>query len=354
MDSSAFTSEGGWLIPRRIPFVIAEVGVNHNGSLDLALSAIDAAAAAGADAVKFQAFRADEEVADRTLTYSYTDGGKEVAENLHAMFKRLELPGDWHRQLKRRAESKGLVYFSSVADRDSARAMASIGVAPFKIGSCDVTYYPFLEFIGSLRVPVILSTGMADEGEIDLAIAALREAGCPAILLLHCVSLYPAGDETLNLRRMQALSQRYGCRVGFSDHSLGTTACIAATAMGAVALEKHFTPDRSLPGPDHGLSSDPAELAELASAVRRVARQLGTGAIRPAAAEDRSRVEFRRSIVAARAIPPGTRLTDTMLAYKRPASGLSPDRRDELVGRRTTRAIACDEQFSLDDLADDR
>lgn len=354
MDSSAFSAVDGWLIPRRVPFVIAEVGVNHNGSLDLALSAIDAAAAAGADAVKFQAFRADEEVADRSLIYSYTDRGKEVSESLHAMFKRLELPSDWHRKLKVHAESRGVLYFSSVADRESARVMASIGVSPFKIGSTDLTYYPFLEFIGSLAVPVILSTGMADEGEIDLAVAALRQGGCPGILLLHCVSLYPAGDAAINLRRMQALAERYGCRVGYSDHSLGTAACIAATALGAVALEKHFTPDRALPGPDHGLSSDPAEMTELTRSVRRVVQQLGIGAIRPAAAEDRSRIEFRRSIVAARAIPAGTRLTADMLAYKRPATGLSPDRRGELLGRRTARPIACDEQISMDALSDDR
>src|SRR5262245_16201803 len=229
------------LSPDRVPYVIAEVGLNHNGDLGVAKATVDMAAACGVDAVKFQSFRAEEFIADREMTYSYKSSGRTVAENAFAMFKRLELPLAWHSELMDYCASKGVDFLSSAADPRSVDLLNELKVVAIKIASEDLINQRLLRHVGAVGLPIILSTGMADEREVDEGLETLKLAGCKEVMLLHCVSLYPTLDEEVNLRRMVGLRERYQLPVGYSDHSVGTAASIGAVALGALAIEKHFT-----------------------------------------------------------------------------------------------------------------
>ena len=338
------------LKPGSVPYVVAEIGVNHNGELSLAKKTIDAAVEAGADAVKFQTFRAEEFMADHEMTYEYESGGERVSESMYEMFKRLELPKSWHEELQAHAHAKGLEFLSSAADPASVDLLIALGTPALKIASEDLINLPLLEYVAERHVPVILSTGMANQTEIDQAVAILREGGCTDLLLLHCISLYPTPDEEANLLRMTSLRDRYGTLVGFSDHTLGCEAAIGAVALGAVLIEKHFTLDRALPGPDHALSSDPTELTELVASVRKVAKQLGSPDLVPSPGEQTARQQFRRSVVAAVDIPKGAIITQEMLCLKRPGTGIPPRELQNIVGTRTHRTFAADEQLRWEDV----
>ena len=340
------------LDPERPPYVVAEIGVNHNGDLELARRTIDAAVGAGADAVKFQTFRAEEFMADRELQYEYESQGQRTSESMYAMFKRLELPESWHTVLRDHARSRGVAFLSSAADPLSVQVLSRLDAPAIKVASEDLINLPLLECIGATALPVILSTGMADEEETDLAIETLREAGCRDLLLLHCVSLYPTPDDQVNLRRMITLRDRYGLPVGYSDHTVGPRAAALATALGSVFIEKHFTLDRGLPGPDHAMSADPAGLAELVDACRSASAMLGSAAIAPSTGEAAtSRVQFRRSIVAARDIPAGAVIARDMLALKRPGNGIRPRELKTIIGRHAARAFRSDEQLAWEGLS---
>lgn len=332
------------------PVVIAEIGINHNGDLDLAMRTIDAASEAGADAVKFQSFHAEEFMSDRKLVYEYEAGGKKEYESMYEMFKRLELPDTWHKELQHYAHAKGLEFLSSAADRESVDLLCSIGVPVLKASSEDLINTPLLRHMASSGLPLMLSTGMGDEEEIASAVATIEDAGCTQYMLLHCVSLYPTLDEEANLLRIPALRERFEVPVGYSDHSLGIEAALAAVALGVAVIEKHFTLDRSLPGPDHALSSDPEELHRLVTAVRKVNIQLGTGILGPSPREDEARLKFRRSIVAAFEIPKGTKIRVDMLGLKRPGSGLHPRNIDDVIGRRSKKTLKKDEQIKWEGL----
>lgn len=341
--------------PRRLspddpPYIVAEIGVNHDGRLDQARAMISAAAQAGADAAKFQTFQAAEFMADRDLTYEYEAGGERVRESMYAMFKRLELPRAWHTELQTHARTCGLDFLSSAADPLSADLLAELGVPALKLASEDLINLPLLRHVAGLHLPVILSTGMADEAEIERALTTLHAGGCDAVLLLHCVSLYPTPDDEANLLRMVGLRERFGLPVGYSDHTRGSVASIAAAALGAVLIEKHFTLDHALPGPDHAFSADPQELAALVRDVRRAAQQRGTPALEPSPGERLARQQFRRSVVAACDLAPGTCLAAEMLCVKRPGTGIAPHRLGELVGRRTRRHFAADEPLCWEDV----
>jgi N,N'-diacetyllegionaminate synthase len=338
------------LKPGKPPYVVAEIGVNHNGDLQLARQTIDAAARAGADAVKFQTFHAEEFMADRDLVYEYESGGRTVRESMYEMFKRLELPVAWHEELRDYARAQGLDFFSSASDTAAVDLLLDLGVPVLKIASEDLINLPLVRYITHKRVPVVLSTGMADEAEIDQAVSLLRDGGCKDLLLLHCVSLYPVPDGEANLLRMVSLREKYGAPVGYSDHTLGIEAATGAAALGAVFIEKHFTLDRALPGPDHALSSAPAELAALVASVRKVAQQRGSPDLKPSRGELAARRDFRRSVVAAVDIPEGAILTHEMLALKRPGTGIAPRQLEELVGKRALRAFRADEQLEWDSL----
>jgi N-acetylneuraminate synthase/N,N'-diacetyllegionaminate synthase len=328
-----------------LPYVVAEIGINHDGDLQQAKRAIAAAATAGADAVKFQTFHADEFMADRNLQYQYESAGSTVRESMYEMFKRLELPDDWHHQLQACARNHGVEFLSSAADVPAVDLLVSLGVPAIKLASEDLINLPLLDHVSRQGVPVILSTGMADEAEIDRAVEILESGYNPGLMLLHCVSLYPTPDTEANLMRMEALRRRYDYPVGYSDHTLGNVAAIAATALGAVMIEKHFTTDRTRPGPDHQLSATPDELAALVADVRRVHHQRGDGRIAAQGIQQQAAGQFRRSVVAARPITAGATLEPDVLCLKRPGTGIAPHRLAELIGRKVNRNFQPDEQL---------
>ncbi|WP_456452881.1 N-acetylneuraminate synthase [Hydrogenimonas sp.] len=326
-------------------FVIAEAGVNHNGSVELAERMVDAAADAGADAVKFQTFKAEKLVAKEAQMADYQQKNTGAKESQYAMLKRLEIDEEAHRRLMRRCEKRGILFLSTPFDLENVRMLGEMGLEIFKIGSGELTNLPYLRAIGALKKRVILSTGMADLGEVEDALDALVEAGTPKerITLLHANTMYPTPMEDVNLRAMQTLACAFGCSVGYSDHTLGIEIPVAAVAMGASVIEKHFTLDRTMKGPDHAASLEPEELAAMVRAIRNVEKALGDGIKRPSPSETPNIPVARKSIVAARPIRKGERLGEDNLAVKRPGTGLSPMRWDEVVGTRALRDYEEDE-----------
>ena len=331
-------------------FVIAEAGVNHNGELDLARRLVEAAADAGADAVKFQTFRADGVASGEAPKAGYQLATTDRAESQLEMLRRLELDATAHGELKRLAEERGLVFLSTPFDASSVELLDGLGVDAFKVASPDLVNYLLLDDLARRGRPVILSTGLADLAEVKAAVARLRNGGCDDIVLLHCVSEYPAPPADANLRAMATMRDELGLPVGYSDHSEGDAVALAAVALGASALEKHFTLDRSLPGPDHAASLEPAELKRLVAAVRAVEESLGDGVKAPAESERANTATIRRSLAAAGDLPAGATLTRETLVALRPATGISPARLDEVVGRRLRRDLARGELIDSADL----
>jgi N,N'-diacetyllegionaminate synthase len=331
-------------------FVIAEAGVNHNGEVELARRLVDAAADAGADAVKFQTFRADGVATAAAPKAGYQLESTDAGESQLEMLRGLELDRDAHAELKERAEERGLVFLSTPFDARSVELLDELGVDAYKIASPDVTNRLLLEDVGSRRRPVFLSTGMAELAEVEAGVSVLRAAGAEEIVVLHCVSEYPAPAAAANLRAMATMAERLGLPVGYSDHTDGEEVALAAVALGAVALEKHLTLDRSLPGPDQRASLEPDELAALVAAVRRVESALGDGIKAPTAAERVIAATVRRSLAAADDLPAGALLTRAMLIALRPGTGISPARLDEVVGRRLRRELGRGELIGPDDL----
>jgi N-acetylneuraminate synthase len=335
--------------PGRPCFVIAEAGVNHNGDPDLALELVDAAAASGADAVKFQTFSADAIASAGAGKAAYqqrlTGGGSQ-----REMLRRLELPWTAWTALKQRAAERGIAFLSTPFDPPSADLLARLGLDAFKISSGDLTCHPLLRQVAAAGRPMILSTGMAQLDEVADAVTLL--AGHP-IALLHCVSSYPAPTDAANLRAMDTLARRFAVPVGWSDHTPGWEVTVAAVARGACIIEKHLTTDRSLPGPDHQASLDPQQFTAMMQALRTVEASLGDGLKRPHPSELEARRIARKSLVAARDLPAGTVLREDDLACMRPGDGLSPARLPELLGRRLARPLAAEEPLTTDHLAGD-
>ena len=315
--------------------IIAEAGVNHNGRLDRALELVAAAHRAGADAVKFQTFRAASLASPRAARAPYQGEGGQLE-----MLRRLELAPEAFELLRDRARALGIEFLSTPFDAGSVDLLRRLGVARFKVSSADVTDLPLLERIGSCGKPVILSTGMARDDEIEEALRVLARAGAPGVTLLHCITSYPAPPADLQLLRIPALRERFGLPVGYSDHSLGTDAALAARALGAVVIEKHLTLDRTLAGPDHAASAEPGELAELVERVRRLEVMLGEPGRRFSAEEETNRRAAAKSVTAAREIRAGRPLAREDLAVRRPGTGIPPRHLDELVGRLAARDIA--------------
>lgn len=332
-------------------FIIAEAGVNHNGSLDLAKQLVDAAAEAGANAVKFQTFKASELIsaAAPKADYQKTTTGSEKSQL--EMVRRLEMPEEMTRAVADYAGARKILFLSTGFDQESIDLLDQLGVPAFKVGSGDLTALPLLEFIGSKRKPVILSTGMSHMEEVEAAVEALCSSGCPAVALLHCVSSYPADPRWANLRAIQTLKEAFNTPAGFSDHSLGNELAIAAVALGANIIEKHITLDNTLPGPDHRVSLTPNAFRNMVSAIRLVEAACGNGIKKPTPGEQNVREVARRSIVAACTIPRGTTITREMLAFKRPGTGISPAEWKSIVGKRSLRDIESDALITAGDLA---
>lgn len=319
--------------PHQPALIAAEVGINHNGDLALAKKMIAAAAEAGADAVKFQNYRTEDFLSDRTLTYTYRSQGREITEPQWDMFKRCELKPGALRELKQSCDAAGVMFFSTPTSEQGVRELLEIGAPLLKNGSDYLTHTPLLEFMGATGVPVVISTGMAEEQDVDDAVAAVKRGGKSEYLLLHCTSSYPTKAEDTNLGRMVTLRDRYGAPVGFSDHTEGWVAAVQAVTLGATFIEKHFTLDRDLPGPDHWFSSTPDELRELVKNVRAAEARMGSNRLQPAVCEGEGRREYRLSIVAARDLRAGEVLTREMIAFRRPGDGMLPKELPSIIGR---------------------
>lgn len=327
-------------------FVIAEAGVNHNGDPDLALQLVDAAADAGADAVKFQTFTADAIATAAAGRAAYQERLTGVGSQ-REMLRRLELPWEAWTALKTRATERGIAFLSTPFDPPSAELLSRLGLDAFKISSGDLTCHPLLRQVAAAGRPMILSTGMADLDEVADAVALL--AGHP-IALLHCVSSYPAPVDAANLRAMETLARRFAVPVGWSDHTPGWEVTVAAVARGACIVEKHLTTDRFLPGPDHQASLDSIQFTEMVRALRAVEESLGDGLKRPHPSELEARRIARKSLVAARDLPAGTKLAEGDLACMRPGDGLSPARLPDVLGRHLTRALEAEQPLTHDHL----
>lgn len=330
-------------------FIIAEAGVNHNGDIQLAKQLIDVAAAAGADFVKFQTFNADRQVTRSAKKADYQAQTTDSAESQHDMLRRLELTEAMHTELIAHCATRNIGFFSTGFDIESVDLLVSLGQDHFKIPSGEITNLPYLRHIGQFGKAVILSTGMATLGEIEAAIDVLEQAGTPRAKLtaLHCTTEYPTPMNEVNLRAMQSIQAAFGVAVGYSDHTPGIEVAIAAVAMGARVIEKHFTLDRKLPGPDHQASLEPAELSAMVAAIRNIEAALGDGIKRLTPSEARNKPVARKSLVANRAIKAGEVFTAENLTSKRPGTGISPMRWDKVIGRVAGRDYSADELIEL-------
>lgn len=329
--------------------VIAEAGVNHNGDLALAKQLIDAAADAGADLVKFQTFSADRLVtleAEKADYQSVTTGSTETQ---HQMLRRLELSADMHYELIAHCATREIGFFSTGFDIESVNFLISLGINHFKIPSGEITNLPYLRHIGQFSKPVIISTGMATLGEIEAAIDVLIQAGTTRSLItvLHCTTEYPTPMSEVNLHAMQSIQAAFGVAVGYSDHTVGTEIAIAAAALGATVIEKHFTLDRNLPGPDHKGSLEPAELKVMVSAIRNIEVAMGDGIKRLTVSETRNKPVVRKSLVASKAIKAGELFSAENITIKRPGTGISPMNLDAVMGCKAVRDFSVDELIEL-------
>jgi len=329
-------------------FIIAEAGVNHNGDIGMALQLIEAAAEAGADAVKFQTFKAEEVISAGAPKAAYQIQNTGVADSQLEMVKRLEFPPAVFRQLAEHCARRGIMFLSTPFDFGSVDLLEEIGIPAFKIASGEITNFPLLARIAKTGKPVILSTGMSTLDEVETALSSIYDAGARDVILLHCTSNYPASPASVNLRAMETMSTRFGIPVGFSDHTEGIAIPLAAVALGACVIEKHFTLDRSLPGPDHRASIEVGELSEMVKSIRRVEQALGSGVKQPAAEELSTAAVARRSLVAKDDLERGVLITEEMIAIRRPGTGLPPAMLSTVVGRRVKAPIAAGTLLSLD------
>jgi len=331
-------------------FIIAEAGVNHNGDLALAKQLVQAAARAGADAVKFQTFKAAHLVTADAPQAAYQARNSGITESQFDMLKRLELPLEAFAELNRFCEAEGIQFMSTAFDEESSDFLAGLGMGIFKIPSGELTNLPLLRHIARHGRPMIVSTGMATLFEVHAAVDAIRGAGNEAITVLHCTTNYPAPPEEVNLRAMHTMSAALNVPIGYSDHTMGIEASVIAVAAGATVIEKHFTLDRNLPGPDHQASLEPEALAEMVRSIRRVEVLLGSGAKQPSSAELAVADVVRRSIVAAHDLVAGAVLATSMLILRRPGTGLEPAQMDLVLGRKLARDVPAGQMLALDDL----
>lgn len=333
--------------PEQPCLVIAEAGVNHNGSLDMALRLVDAAADAGADVVKFQTFKTERVVTRRAAKADYQKTGGSDGQTMYEMLKRLELSDDDFRAIADHARRRGIIFMSK-GHREDIDFLVELGVPALKIDSAAVVYYSLLRKAAGTGLPVILSTGGSKLGEVEKALDILAEHGDPPVALLHCTTAYPAPLDQINLRAMATLRSAFGLPTGYSDHTEGIEIPIAAAALGACVIEKHFTLDRTLPGPDHKASLEPQELRRMVDGIRKVELALGEPRKRPTELERRNMQLMRRSLVAERDIAAGERLEADMVAFKRPGTGLGEDFLDLVVGRVAAKPIAAGDPITWD------
>ena len=331
--------------------VIAEAGVNHNGDITTAKRLVDSAVEAGADMVKFQTFKAEKIASDaaQKARYQTRNECSTKADSQLEMLKRLELNEADHAALIDYCATRGIGFFSTAFDLDSLDLLNRLGFEQFKVPSGEITNLPYLRRVASFGKEIILSTGMASMGDIEAAIGAVEAAGLrrERIIVLHCTTEYPAPFDEVNLLAMDTIRRAFGVRVGYSDHTQGIEVSLAAVALGAKVIEKHFTLDRGLPGPDHAASLEPDELSALVRGIRRIELALGQPEKRCTASEAANVAVARKSIVAARPIAAGEIFSDSNLTAKRPGTGMSPMRWDEVIGGAAPRDFIADEEIHL-------
>lgn len=329
--------------------IIAEAGVNHNGDIGLAKQLIMAAKAAGADIIKFQSFKTESLVTKTAEKAQYQKGVTNVTESQYSMLCKLELSKADHEILLEECYRHGIGFLSTAFDNDSFDMLVKMGLEQVKIPSGEITNLPLLRYMTRLGMPVMLSTGMATLGEIDAALDIIERAGTPRhlVTVLQCTTEYPAPVAEVNLRAMLSMKAALGVEVGYSDHTLGIEIPLAAVALGARVIEKHFTLDRTLPGPDHQASLEPLELKAMVDAIRNVEISLGDGVKRPSASELKNKLIARKSLVAICAIRAGEQFSATNVGAKRPGTGISPMRWDEVMGRLAPRDFTVDELIEL-------
>ena len=320
-------------------FIVAEAGVNHNGSLETALQMVDTARDAGASAIKFQSFKAERLVTRDAPKADYQRQATDSAKSQLEMLRCLELPADAYAALLDRCRARNILFLSTPFDEESADFLEMLGIAAFKIPSGEITNLPFLAHVARKGKPMIVSTGMSSLADVEAAVRIIRAGGNRQIVLLQCVSSYPADPASANLRAMQTMTTAFGVPAGYSDHTQGIAVALAAVALGACVIEKHFTLDRHSPGPDHLASVEPDELAALVRGIRTVEAALGDGQKDPASIEANTAAVARKSLVANRDIPIGTILTGDMIGIMRPGTGLPPAMRAYVIGRTARTSI---------------
>ena len=339
---------GNRVIAEQCPvFIIAEAGVNHNGQIAMAKKLVDSAKRIGADAIKFQTFRAEELVTANAPKAEYQKK-TDAHPSQYAMLKKLELSEDQFSQLFEYSQKKGIMFLSTPFDRISAEFLALLGLPAYKIGSGELTNVPLLQQVAQFKKPIILSTGMSSLEEVVEAVKTIHKEGNRELILLHCTSNYPTKYEEVNLNAMLTLRNKFDVAVGYSDHTLGIEISVAAVALGACVIEKHLTLDKNLPGPDHKTSLEPQEFQKMVEAIRNVEKARGNGIKKPNPSEIAIQKVARKSIVAACDIEKGVTITSDMLTVKRPGTGIEPKWLQRLTGKRAKTIIRKDQIFSWD------
>ncbi|EKQ51121.1 MULTISPECIES: N-acetylneuraminate synthase [unclassified Clostridium] len=330
-------------------FIIAEAGVNHNGNINVAKKLVDAAYEAGVDAIKFQTFKTENLVTKNAHKAEYqkrTTGNG----NQYEMLKKLELSYDDHIEIKNYCSEKGILFISTPFDFESVDLLKKLDIPLYKISSGDLTNIPLLKYVGKLNKSMIISTGMSDLGEVEDAIESIKETGNNKISLLHCTSNYPTDYEDVNLNAMITLKNAFKLPVGYSDHTIGIEVSVAAAVMGAKIIEKHFTLDKSMEGPDHKASLNPEELKQMVRSIRHVEKALGDGIKKCESSEQNTKNVARKSIVAITNIKKGETISYNNIGFKRPGNGISPKLVGNIIGKIAIEDIAADSLISFSDI----
>lgn len=330
--------------------IIAEAGVNHNGDIAMAKRLVDVAADAGADIVKFQTFSADRLATHQTKKADYQRLNSDAAETQYQMLRRLELSKSMHHEIIEHCTKRNIEFLSTGFDIESINFLMNLGIKLFKIPSGEITNLPYLQHIGQFKLPIIMSTGMATMIEIEEAINVLEKAGTPKskITVLHCTTEYPASINEVNLRAMQSIKKAFDIEIGYSDHTLGIEISIAAAAMGATVIEKHFTLDKNSQGPDHLASLEPHELKSMIDSVRNIEDAMGNGIKSPSDKEKKNMLVARKSIVASKDIMKNEIFTTENLTTKRPGTGISPMKLEKVIGKTAIKNFSKDEIITID------
>jgi len=325
-------------------FIIAEIGINHNGEIEIAKEMIKKAKKAGADCVKFQTFKTEKFLSKNIEIPEHVESKETFFDDM----KKLEFTEEELKELYNYCQENNIMFLSSVFDKESVDLLDEIGMPAFKVASCDLNNLPFLKYIAKKQKPIILSTGMGSIGEIEEAINVIKNEGNDDIILLHCVSMYPPKLEDINLNSMKTLKKAFKIPVGFSDHTIGTHIPLAAVALGAVTIEKHFTLDKEMEGPDHEVSMEPQELEDMINKIRDIQMSMGDGIKQPTPDEIKMRKAFRRSLVAKQDIEVGEKITKEKIEIKRPGTGIPPNNLELVIGREAKNELKKDDLIKFD------